>query len=166
MPQPMDRPRTLLGVWAHPDDEAYLSAGLILEHTRRGDRVVIVTATLGEHGTKDARRYPTAVPRGAATSRAARLCGDAWCARVARARFRGRHLRSPRRHRPHRAAHRSNSARSHRDVRARRSDRPQRPPGRVALDHRRVDRHRRQRRTFRAASMDEAWRSAQRLVAS
>ncbi len=25
--------RTLLGIWAHPDDEAYLSAGLMLEHT-------------------------------------------------------------------------------------------------------------------------------------
>jgi LmbE family N-acetylglucosaminyl deacetylase len=52
--------RTLLGVWAHPDDEAYLSAGLILEHIARGDRVVIVTATLGEHGTKDPRRWPPA----------------------------------------------------------------------------------------------------------
>lgn len=50
--------RTLLGVWAHPDDETYLSAGLILEHIARGDRVVIVTATLGEHGTKDPRRWP------------------------------------------------------------------------------------------------------------
>jgi LmbE family N-acetylglucosaminyl deacetylase len=50
--------RTLLGVWAHPDDEAYLSAGLILEHIARGDRVVIVTATLGEHGTKDPVHWP------------------------------------------------------------------------------------------------------------
>jgi LmbE family N-acetylglucosaminyl deacetylase len=52
--------RTLLGVWAHPDDEAYLSAGLMLEHTARGDRVVVVTATLGEHGTADPRRWPPA----------------------------------------------------------------------------------------------------------
>ena len=50
--------RTLLGVWAHPDDEAYLSAGLVLEHIARGDRVVIVTATLGEHGTKDPVHWP------------------------------------------------------------------------------------------------------------
>jgi len=50
--------RTLLGVWAHPDDEAYLSAGLILEYTSRGDRVVIVTATLGEHGTTDPAMWP------------------------------------------------------------------------------------------------------------
>jgi LmbE family N-acetylglucosaminyl deacetylase len=26
---------TLLGVWAHPDDEAYLSAGLMAEFRRR-----------------------------------------------------------------------------------------------------------------------------------
>lgn len=50
--------RTLMGVWAHPDDEAYLSAGLMLQHTDRGDRVVVLTATLGEHGTSDPHRWP------------------------------------------------------------------------------------------------------------
>jgi LmbE family N-acetylglucosaminyl deacetylase len=50
--------RTLLGVWAHPDDEAYLSAGLMAHARRRGDRVVVVTATAGEHGTGDADRWP------------------------------------------------------------------------------------------------------------
>jgi LmbE family N-acetylglucosaminyl deacetylase len=50
--------RTLLGVWAHPDDEAYLSAGLMHEHVRRGDRVVVVTATLGERGTSDPEAWP------------------------------------------------------------------------------------------------------------
>jgi LmbE family N-acetylglucosaminyl deacetylase len=55
-----DRHRTLLGVWAHPDDEAYLSAGLMLEHVARGDRVVVVTATLGEHGTDDPATWPPA----------------------------------------------------------------------------------------------------------
>ena len=49
--------RTLLGVWAHPDDEAYLSAGLMLEHRARDDRVVVVTATSGEHGTDDPVRW-------------------------------------------------------------------------------------------------------------
>ena len=52
--------RTLLGIWAHPDDEAYLSAGLMAEFRRRGDRVVVVTATLGEHGTDDPERWPPA----------------------------------------------------------------------------------------------------------
>jgi LmbE family N-acetylglucosaminyl deacetylase len=51
-------PRTLLGVWAHPDDEAYLSAGLMARFRRRGDRVVLVTATRGEHGTSDPAAWP------------------------------------------------------------------------------------------------------------
>ena len=44
---------TLLGVWAHPDDEAYLSAGLMAAARRAGERVVVVTATRGELGTDD-----------------------------------------------------------------------------------------------------------------
>ncbi|MGD9704882.1 MAG: PIG-L deacetylase family protein [Acidimicrobiia bacterium] len=52
--------RTLLGVWAHPDDEAYLSAGLMADFRRRGDRVVVVTATLGELGTGDPDAWPPA----------------------------------------------------------------------------------------------------------
>jgi LmbE family N-acetylglucosaminyl deacetylase len=48
----------LLGVWAHPDDEAYLSAGLMAEARRRGDRVVVVTVTAGERGTDDPGRWP------------------------------------------------------------------------------------------------------------
>jgi LmbE family N-acetylglucosaminyl deacetylase len=64
------RGRTLLGVWAHPDDEAYMSAGLMAEFRRRGDRVVIVTATLGEHGTSDPVTWP---PRRLAATRHAEL---------------------------------------------------------------------------------------------
>lgn len=52
--------RTLLGVWAHPDDEAYLSAGLMARSRQRGDRVVVVTATSGEHGTSDPIAWPPA----------------------------------------------------------------------------------------------------------
>jgi LmbE family N-acetylglucosaminyl deacetylase len=44
---------TILGVWAHPDDEAYLSAGLMALARDNGQRVVVVTATLGELGTSD-----------------------------------------------------------------------------------------------------------------
>jgi LmbE family N-acetylglucosaminyl deacetylase len=49
---------TLLGVWAHPDDEAYLSAGLMALARRHGQRVVVVTATAGEAGgtSADVRR--------------------------------------------------------------------------------------------------------------
>ena len=49
---------TLLGVWAHPDDEAFLSAGLMAAARRRGDRVVVVTATAGELGTSDPATWP------------------------------------------------------------------------------------------------------------
>jgi LmbE family N-acetylglucosaminyl deacetylase len=49
---------TLLGVWAHPDDEAYLSAGLMAQFAERGGRVVVVTATYGEAGTDDPATWP------------------------------------------------------------------------------------------------------------
>ena len=49
---------TLLGIWAHPDDEAYLSAGLMAAARHAGHRVVAVTATCGEHGTDDPDRWP------------------------------------------------------------------------------------------------------------
>jgi len=51
---------TVLGVWAHPDDETYLTAGLMALTARRGDRVVCVTATRGEEGSWDEDRWPTA----------------------------------------------------------------------------------------------------------
>ena len=41
---------TILGIWAHPDDEAYLSAALMAEARDAGQRVVVVTATDGELG--------------------------------------------------------------------------------------------------------------------
>ncbi len=46
-------PRRLLGVWAHPDDEAYLSAGLMGRVVDAGGMVTVVTATRGEMGTAD-----------------------------------------------------------------------------------------------------------------
>src|SRR6266567_2067187 len=51
---------TILGVWAHPDDEAYLTAGLMAQAVRDGRRVVCVTATRGEEGSWDEERWPTA----------------------------------------------------------------------------------------------------------
>jgi LmbE family N-acetylglucosaminyl deacetylase len=49
---------TVLGIWAHPDDEAFLSAGLMAAARDAGNRVVCVTATLGEHGTDDPAGWP------------------------------------------------------------------------------------------------------------
>ena len=49
---------TVVGVWAHPDDEAYLSGGLMAALVDVGARVVCVTATRGERGTPDPDRWP------------------------------------------------------------------------------------------------------------
>lgn len=49
---------TVLGVWAHPDDEAYLSAGLMALARRAGQRVTVVTATAGEQGLSSPPRPP------------------------------------------------------------------------------------------------------------
>ncbi|WP_067651287.1 PIG-L deacetylase family protein [Nocardia harenae] len=48
----------VLGIWAHPDDEVYLSGGLMAAARAAGRRVVCVTATRGEHGTGDPERWP------------------------------------------------------------------------------------------------------------
>ncbi len=49
----LDSMGTVLGVWAHPDDEAYLSAGLMGALIDSGHRVVVATATYGELGVPE-----------------------------------------------------------------------------------------------------------------
>lgn len=49
---------TVLGVWAHPDDEVFLSGGVMAAARDAGQRVVCVTATRGEHGTDDPVAWP------------------------------------------------------------------------------------------------------------
>jgi LmbE family N-acetylglucosaminyl deacetylase len=49
---------TVLGVWAHPDDETYLSGGLMALARRARERVVCVSATYGERGTDDPVAWP------------------------------------------------------------------------------------------------------------
>lgn len=51
---------TILGVWAHPDDDIYLSSGLMAVAAAAGQRVVDVTATRGEGGSMDEERWPSA----------------------------------------------------------------------------------------------------------
>ena len=46
-------------MWAHPDDETYLSAGIMALAVRAGQRVVCVTATRGEKGSQDEERWPS-----------------------------------------------------------------------------------------------------------
>jgi LmbE family N-acetylglucosaminyl deacetylase len=48
----------ILGVWAHPDDEGYLSGGVMAAAVRAGRRVMCVTATRGEAANPD--RWPPA----------------------------------------------------------------------------------------------------------
>jgi LmbE family N-acetylglucosaminyl deacetylase len=89
---------TLLGVWAHPDDEAYLSAGLMRLARRARSRVAVLTATAGEGadgGTGRRGRSPRphaspgagVEPRRAGRGRAPRL-------RAARRHLRRRPLRA------------------------------------------------------------------------
>ena len=49
---------TVLGVWAHPDDDIYLSAGFMASAVDAGQRVVDVTATHGEGGSMDEEKWP------------------------------------------------------------------------------------------------------------
>ncbi len=56
--QALDDLGTVLGVWAHPDDEAYLSAALMAAARDAGHRVVVATATPGERGTGDPESWP------------------------------------------------------------------------------------------------------------
>jgi LmbE family N-acetylglucosaminyl deacetylase len=44
---------TILSVRAHPGDEPYLAAGVMAAAADRGQRVVCVSTTAGEHGTYD-----------------------------------------------------------------------------------------------------------------
>ena len=45
---------TVLTIWAHPDDEAYLAGGLLAALTDAGQRAVCVTATRGEGADAEA----------------------------------------------------------------------------------------------------------------
>jgi LmbE family N-acetylglucosaminyl deacetylase len=58
LPGRPDEIGVLLGIWAHPDDEAYLTAGLMSVARAAGHRVVVASATKGELGTDDAVAYP------------------------------------------------------------------------------------------------------------
>jgi LmbE family N-acetylglucosaminyl deacetylase len=49
---------TVLGIWAHPDDDIYLTAGLMAAAVDAGERVAVVTATRGEGGSMDEERWP------------------------------------------------------------------------------------------------------------
>ncbi|GGM54917.1 PIG-L family deacetylase [Dactylosporangium sucinum] len=68
----IDELGTVLGIWAHPDDEAYLSGGLMALARAAGSRVVCVTATRGELGTPDPVAWPPERLAGERTAELAR----------------------------------------------------------------------------------------------
>lgn len=49
---------TILGVWAHPDDETFTAGGIMAAAAANGQTVICVTATRGEKGVQDANRWP------------------------------------------------------------------------------------------------------------
>jgi LmbE family N-acetylglucosaminyl deacetylase len=49
---------TILSVWAHPDDEGYCCGAIMAAAVQAGQRVVCVTATRGELGSTDPKRWP------------------------------------------------------------------------------------------------------------
>lgn len=51
--------RTILGIWAHPDDEVFASGGLMADAVRRGDRVVCLHLTRGEAGLYYRQVWPS-----------------------------------------------------------------------------------------------------------
>jgi LmbE family N-acetylglucosaminyl deacetylase len=48
---------TILGVWAHPDDESYLSGGIMADAVDNDGRVVVAMATRGQLGTSDPEKW-------------------------------------------------------------------------------------------------------------
>ena len=48
---------TVLGIWAHPDDEVFVSGGLMADAVHNGDRVVCLHMTRGEAGLHFRRPY-------------------------------------------------------------------------------------------------------------
>ena len=49
---------TVLSIWAHPDDETYLSGGVMAAAATQGQRVVCASVTAGELGTDDPSSWP------------------------------------------------------------------------------------------------------------
>ena len=64
---------TLLRIWAHPDDEAYLSAGIMADARRRGDRKRAVTP---ERSSGRTRPFPGAITTPVIDRQGASSSGD------------------------------------------------------------------------------------------
>jgi LmbE family N-acetylglucosaminyl deacetylase len=51
---------TIMGIWAHPDDETFTMGGIMAAAIRNGQDVVCITATRGEKGVQNESRWPAA----------------------------------------------------------------------------------------------------------
>jgi LmbE family N-acetylglucosaminyl deacetylase len=49
---------TILGIWAHPDDETFAMGGIMAAAAKNGQKVIVITATKGELGIQDEARWP------------------------------------------------------------------------------------------------------------
>ena len=49
---------TVLSVWAHPDDETLACAGIMAKAVSNGQKVICITATLGEAGVQNEQKWP------------------------------------------------------------------------------------------------------------
>lgn len=49
---------TIMGIWAHPDDETFMVGGLLSMAAVNGQKVICVTATDGAEGVQDESRWP------------------------------------------------------------------------------------------------------------
>ena len=50
---------TILSIWAHPDDESFLAAGIMATAVEQGQAVICVTATRGEAGNQNPTKWPS-----------------------------------------------------------------------------------------------------------
>lgn len=49
---------TIMGIWAHPDDETFSMGGIMAKAIQNGQQVICITATRGEAGIQDESRWP------------------------------------------------------------------------------------------------------------
>lgn len=49
---------SILGIWAHPDDETWASAGIMATAVQNSQKVICISATKGEEGVQNEKRWP------------------------------------------------------------------------------------------------------------
>jgi LmbE family N-acetylglucosaminyl deacetylase len=51
---------TIMGIWAHPDDESFMVGGILSMAAAAGQKVICITATKGEAGVQNESKWPAA----------------------------------------------------------------------------------------------------------